>query len=82
MTAKAGLAGEGGVPCPVAEYGLEAVARVAASRAVPKRQPWGGPDWPQRSGYEIRAEAERQTARAIRATLRDGRAGTAGASEL
>ncbi|MFT4949915.1 MAG: hypothetical protein ACI9CA_002057 [Natronomonas sp.] len=81
MTASPGVAGEGGIPCPVAEYGLDVVARVAASRAVPKRQPWGGSDWPQRSGYEIRAEAERQTARAIRATLRDDRAGTAGAGE-
>jgi hypothetical protein len=69
MTASAGIANDGGVPCPVAEYGLDAVARVAASRAIPTRQPWGGPDWPQRSGYEIRAEAERQTARVVRDVL-------------
>jgi hypothetical protein len=43
MSTSAGIARDGGVPCPVAEYGLEAVARVAASRAVPKRQPWGRP---------------------------------------
>jgi hypothetical protein len=73
MTGSVGVAGDGGGPCPVAEYGLEAVARVAASRAIPKRQPWGGPDWPQRSGYEIRAEAERQTARAIQAVLDEQR---------
>ncbi len=61
MTASVRVTGDGGVPCPVAEYELGPVARVASSTAVPKRQPWGGPDRPQRSGYEIRAEPERQT---------------------
>jgi hypothetical protein len=64
--------GTGGTarPGPVAEYGAEVVAQNVAVAVIPKRQPWGGPDWPQRSGYEIRAEAERQTARVIRDVLR------------
>lgn len=69
MTASVRVAGDGGVPCPVAEYKLGRVVPVASSTTVPKRQPWSGPDWPQRSGYEIRAEAGRQTASAIRDVL-------------
>jgi hypothetical protein len=63
--------GEADAPVsPVAEFGAGSVARALAGKLVPRRQPWGGPDWPQRSGYEIRAEAERQTARVIRDALR------------
>lgn len=62
--------GDGRAVAPVAEYGARPVARATASTVVPKRQPWGGPDWPQRSGYEIRAAAERHTALAICDALR------------